>query len=534
MTTVAVTPAANPVAEFASRHAGWLIGLGALALWEVAGDYNLVAGGALPSPSEIIRQIWLDRQYLPRHIGATVWPALLGFLIGNTIAILAAITFVLWPPVERLTRGISITIFAIPAVALGPILVLTVDGIKPMVVLAAVSVYFPTMIAMLVGLKDIDPRPVDLIRAYGGTRRHILLHVRLRSSLPSLLAGLKVAAPAAVLGAILAEFGSGQRWGLGTYLLGSIGMGNPARIWEIGLIATAIASIGYVAFALIAGKATARTKQVTIASATPQDLAGTGGFTPINIAYAVGAAVVPFIAWWGIMKWLDLSPIIAKDPIGLWNYFFNARNSAVTQASLWDALLQSVPIAFLGLAIGLAVAFGLAVLISTRPRIGNVFLPVALVTQTMPLVAWAPIIVLLFGRDLTTTLIIAASVTFFPALVTILQGLSLVPRSALDVLRTYGASGAQQMRMVSIPSSIPYVMAAARVAVPRALLGVMIAEWLATGMGLGNLLNRARGSLDYGMIWTVAFTSVAISILFYQLVTVVERAFLKKYRAGSA
>lgn len=124
--------------------------------------------------------------------------------------------------------------------------------------------------------------------------------------------------------------------------------------------------------------------------------------------------------------------------------------------------------------------------------------------------------------------------TFFPALVTILQGLSLVPRSALDVLRTYGASGAQQMRMVSIPSSIPYVMAAARIAVPRALLGVMIAEWLATGMGLGNLLNRARGSLDYGMIWTVAFTSVAISILFYQLVTIVEKAFLKKYRAGSA
>ena len=62
--------------------------------------------------------------------------------------------------------------------------------------------------------------------------------VRLRSSLPALLGGLRVAAPNAVLGAILAEFGSGARWGLGTYLLGSLGRADPARLWGIGLVAT--------------------------------------------------------------------------------------------------------------------------------------------------------------------------------------------------------------------------------------------------------------------------------------------------------
>jgi ABC-type nitrate/sulfonate/bicarbonate transport system permease component len=100
-------------------------------------------------------------------------------------------------------------------------------------------------------------------------------------------------------------------------------------------------------------------------------------------------------------------------------------------------------------------------------------------------------------------------------------------------MQTYGASWGQQMMRVSIPSSVPYLLAAARLAVPRALLGVMIAEWLATGVGLGNLLNQSRGRLDYGMIWAVAFTSVAISVLLYQAVLLVERVFLTKYRSSA-
>lgn len=64
--------------------------------------------------------------------------------------------------------------------------------------------------------------------------------------------------------------------------------------------------------------------------------------------------------------------------------------------------------------------------------------------------------------------------------------------------------------------------------VPRALLGVMIAEWLATGRGLGNLLNQSRGYLDFGMIWTVAFVSVLLSVVLYQLVVAIERKVLRR------
>jgi sulfonate transport system permease protein len=155
-------------------------------------------------------------------------------------------------------------------------------------------------------------------------------------------------------------------------------------------------------------------------------------------------------------------------------------------------------------------------------------MPVALVTQTMPLVALTPLLVLLLGRGPSVILWITISVTFFPAFVTLAQGLGMVSRGALDVVRAYGAGPFTQLRLVSIPASLPYLFAAMRLAVPRALLGVMIAEWLATGTGLGNLLNQSRGYMDYGMIWTVAVVSVLISVLFYQIVIVIERRVLQR------
>ena len=90
------------------------------------------------------------------------------------------------------------------------------------------------------------------------------------------------------------------------------------------------------------------------------------------------------------------------------------------------------------------------------------------------------------------------------------------------------------MRLVSIPASTPWIFAAMRLTAPRALLGVMIAEWLATGRGLGNLLNQSRGYLDFGMIWTVAAVSVLLSVGFYSLVLVVERRVLSRMAMPSA
>ena len=90
------------------------------------------------------------------------------------------------------------------------------------------------------------------------------------------------------------------------------------------------------------------------------------------------------------------------------------------------------------------------------------------------------------------------------------------------------------LRLVGLPWALPYLGAAARLAAPRAFLGVMIAEWLATGFGIGNLLNESRGMLDYGMIWSVAVVSVIAAVSLHSLVAALERQLLRRRAQASS
>ncbi|MFN0191252.1 MAG: ABC transporter permease [Aestuariivirga sp.] len=482
-----------------------------------------VASGALPAPSAILVKFWADLADYPPHVAATLEASFLGFLVGNGIAIAAGVLFAVSPLALRLFRGVNIAIFALPPIAISPVLVLTLSGISPRVTLAALGCYFATMTATVIGLTQADARSLDVVRAYGGKSFAQLRFVQFRSALPAILGGFRIAAPAAVLGAILAEFVGGGRFGLGTYLLGSLGRADPPRLWGIGLVATLIAGLAYAIFAIIGNRVTGASRAVTVPASAPAAASRAGETAVVKLLILFTAIALPLVLWWVLLKALGVPEMIAKTPGGVIDYVFFADASATAREKLLTALAETLPITLVGLFAGLAFAFALAILADVLPAFTRALMPVALVTQTMPLVALTPLLVLLLGRGTAVTLWITISVTFFPAFVTIAQGILVVPRAALEVPRAYGASKLQELAYVAIPASLPYLFAATRLAVPRALLGVMIAEWLATGTGLGNLLNQSRGYLDYGMIWTVAAVSVVIAIVFYQAVVVLER-----------
>jgi len=366
-----------------------------LMVWEVAGQLKLVAGGALPPLSDIAIRFWQDRADYPGHVAATVWSSTLGFLIGNVLAIGAGVLFVLFPKVQRLARGVNIAVFALPAIAIAPILVLTLEGNAPRIVLAALGVYFVTMSATVVGLSQYDTRAADVIRASGGGNWKVMRLVRLRGAVPDILGGLRIAAPNAVLGAILAEFGGGGRWGLGTYLLGSLGRGEPARLWGIGLMATLIAGLSYAVFALISARVLGSTRSVTLNTALPPDGADADAPLGLRVSLAVGAAVLPFVLWWAFIRLTGVPEMIARTPWGVVDYLFLADSSAVARAKLGAALLETLPITALGMVAGLGFAFLLAIASRMMPGFIRAFMPVALVTQTMPLVALTPLLVLM-------------------------------------------------------------------------------------------------------------------------------------------
>jgi ABC-type nitrate/sulfonate/bicarbonate transport system permease component len=142
--------------------------------------------------------------------------------------------------------------------------------------------------------------------------------------------------------------------------------------------------------------------------------------------------------------------------------------------------------------------------------------------------------VLVFGRGMASIMVITVSVTFFAAFVTMAQGLALVPPTVQDFVRAYGGGRWRQLQKIAIPWSVPYLCAAARLAAPRAFLGVMIAEWLATGTGIGNLLNESRGMLDFGMIWSVSVVAIVIAVSLNGAVVAIERFALRRYANAAA
>lgn len=509
---------------------GWGL-LALLLLWEVAGRAGWVGGGALPAPSAVLQQWWTDRGDYGPHVLGTLRTSVAGFLIGNAIAIACGLVFVRWPLAERCMAGVNVAIFAMPTIALVPILVIALSGDAPRVVLAALSVYYPTMVATVLGLTQVDPRLADLVRVYGGREAAVMRHVRWRSGLPTLMAGLRVAAPAAVLGSLLAEFGSGGSAGLGTYLIGSLGRADPARLWGIGLTATAISALAYLGVGALARLFAGDTLPATTPLGRPAGQR-VGRSRVRAAAVALVAVGMPLLLWWGFveaMRAMGVSDVVLRDPADVLAHLALADEAADNRQLIAAALAQTLPYALAGIALGLGVAFLLAVAATLWKPLGDTLLPLSLVTQSMPLVALTPLVVLLFGRDTAGTLAITVSVTFFPAYVTIAQGLALVPPTLHDLVRASGGDALAWLRRVAVPWSMPYLCAAARLAAPRALLGVMIAEWLATGIGLGNLLNEARGQLDYGTIWSVTVVAVLVAVVLYALATLAERHLLRRY-----
>ena len=236
----------------------WLPGavgiVGVLALWIAAAEVWGVRKG-IPAPWSVASHLVHDWHYYPRHLWATLGRAAKGYLIGNSIAIGLGFAFVLVPFLEKALMQLAVATYCLPIIAIGPILQVVLDGDAPKVALATLSVIFTTLIGVLVGLRSADRTSLDLVRAYGGGSVVQLRKVRLRAALPSTFTALQIAAPAAVLGAIIGEYLGGER-GLGIFMINSQQALDVPRTWGVAIVSTAVAGIGFGLTSLIARVAT--------------------------------------------------------------------------------------------------------------------------------------------------------------------------------------------------------------------------------------------------------------------------------------
>jgi ABC-type nitrate/sulfonate/bicarbonate transport system permease component len=254
-----------------SRLPSWaasLIGVVTLLVaWTVLASTVFSLRDGIPTPWEVVHQIFTDGASFYRPLlSQTLGEAVRGYLAGNALALALAVLVLLIPPLERLVVQLAVASYCLPIVAVGPILAMLLAGDAPMIALAGLSVFFTTLVGVILGLRSADPASLDLVRAYGGGRWQALLRVRLIAALPSTFAALKIAAPAALLGAIIGEYMGHIDTGLGVAMTVSEQGLNVARTWGIALVAGGVAGLWYGLTALIARVALPWSRSATVSS----------------------------------------------------------------------------------------------------------------------------------------------------------------------------------------------------------------------------------------------------------------------------
>jgi len=232
------------------------LGLGLVALlcaWMLAASLTGRGGAVLvPQPWQVAAQLGRDGW---AFYGPNIWPtageALQGFLWGDGLAIALAVLVLLWPACERVAVQLATVSSCIPLIALGPLLTAVLAGRAPMVALSALSVFFTTLVGTLVGLRAAEPLSLELITVHGGGSWQRFRHVQLYASLPALFASLSIAAPSALLGAILGEWLGSVENGLGVAMVIAMQQMSAARLWGIVLVCGTLAGCGYAAIALL-------------------------------------------------------------------------------------------------------------------------------------------------------------------------------------------------------------------------------------------------------------------------------------------
>lgn len=232
--------------------------------------------GAIPTPWQVLVQLQADGWgFYWRNASVTLAEAGAGYLWGNALALVLAFGVLLVPRLERLATQLAVVSYCLPVVAVGPVIFIVLGPPRSgepsgtAVALAALSVFFTTMVSALAGLKAADSSSLDIVTVFGGRRIHQLQKVRIIAALPAILAALKIAAPAALLGAILGEYVGGVDRGLGPAMVNAQQTLEVARVWGTAFACAALAGGAYAVLGLVS--------RVAAPWATGSSAARTGG-----------------------------------------------------------------------------------------------------------------------------------------------------------------------------------------------------------------------------------------------------------------
>ena len=227
------------------------------------------------------------------------------------------------------------------------------------------------------------------------------------------------------------------------------------------------------------------------------------------------------VLWWALVAGLDVKPFIAPSPVLV----------AQTIAAKWSLLLQNLVPTTLeavgGFLVGNLAAILLATVFVHSKAIQEAFFPIAVMINTIPVVAKAPILVLLMGNGMEPKITIAALICFFPTLVNMVRGLESVNPQSMELMRVLSASKREVFFKLRLFNSLPYLFSALKIATSTSVIGAVVGEWIGSTKGIGALIIQATYNFDSALLYAAVIMSSCLAGGFFLVITMLERLIVK-------
>jgi len=252
----------------------------------------------------------------------------------------------------------------------------------------------------------------------------------------------------------------------------------------------------------------------------------------VTVGTVLFSLLVLLALWQLAISTTTISSFIAKGPLDVLQYFTqdgDGGTAAAHRAKLFALLGVTLQDASIGFLVGVPLSVLVAVAFTLFRPVEFMFMPIAMLLRTVPLLAMAPVIYIVFGNGAVTAALIGTVVVFFPLLVNVTVGLRSVSQQSVDLVRVNGGSRLTVLRKVAIPTALPHFFASMRIAVPGAITGAMLYEYLFTTTGLGAAVPAAKAAFDYQLIWASTVFVTVVSVVLYTITAIVEAAVLAEW-----
>lgn len=227
------------------------------------------------------------------------------------------------------------------------------------------------------------------------------------------------------------------------------------------------------------------------------------------------------LIWQIVVQFGYISAFLLPSPLDIIRAFIKDFKLIMYHTS------STIIIASIGVSIGIIISFILSLLMDRYKVINDLIYPVIVVTQTIPTIAIAPLLIIWFGYYMKPKIILVILSTFFPITISLLNGFKSVDEDNINLLRSMGATEMQLYRYLKIPSTLSYFFAGLKVSISYTLISAVVAEWLGGYYGLGVYMTRVRKAYELDKMFAIIFYITFLSLFLMFLVDLLEKFLIK-------